>query len=72
MFKLLYSVVTILWLIFCYFGTSVSLSYNTDWPIAPQVWQGIYIAVFPPVLIYLTVFHLIPWLAPFFKGRSLF
>ena len=46
------------------------ISYHTDWPVAPQVWQGIGIAILPTLIGYLALFHLIPWLLDFFRRRS--
>jgi hypothetical protein len=69
--KLLYFLIATLWLIYCFIGTWVGISYHTDWPIGPQIWQGIGIAVLPISIGYLTLFHLIPWIVDFFRKRSL-
>jgi hypothetical protein len=36
------------------------------------VWEGIGIAILPTFIGYLALFHLVPWLREFFRGRSLF
>jgi hypothetical protein len=69
--RLLHSLVAALWLIYCLIGTLAGINYHTDWPIAPQVWQGIGIAILPTLIGYLAFFHLIPGLREFFRGRSL-
>jgi hypothetical protein len=70
--KLLYFLVAALWLVYCLIGTLVGINYHTDWPIAPQVWEGIGIAILPTFIGYLALFHLVPWPREFFRGRSLF
>jgi hypothetical protein len=68
--QLLYGLIASLWLAYCFIGTGVGINYHTDWPIAPQIWQGIGMALLPTSLGYLTLFHLIPWLAESFSARN--
>jgi hypothetical protein len=52
-FKWIYWVVTTLWVLFCFVGTFVGLSYHSLDPIAPQILEGFVTATIPPVLLYL-------------------
>ena len=54
----IYLALTVCWFVFCWVGTMVGVAYHTDWAIAPQIWEGIGIALIPSVLGYLLVFHL--------------
>ena len=52
-FKGVYWVTTTLWVVFCFVGTFVGLSYHSLDPIRPQILEGLVIATIPPALLYL-------------------
>ena len=56
--KWIYWITTTLWLFFCFAGAEVGLAYHAREQVAPQVLDGIVIAVTPPVLVYL-IFRLL-------------
>ena len=54
----IYLSLTACWFAFCWVGTMVGIAYHTEWPVAPQIWEGIGIAFIPALLGYLIIFQL--------------
>ena len=52
-FRWMYWIGTILWCFFCFAGTVVGLHYHSLDAVAPQVLEGLAIALIPAVLVYL-------------------